>query len=88
MEELHPEQHEAFKKSSGIEAKDIKKPSAIWKHFRATDDPKKHKCVVSAMIITRISFSNLSFLVRLSEFNFDSRFVVKKSFAISIQRAT
>ena len=54
MEELHPEQHEAFKKSSGIEAKDIKKPSAIWKHFRATDDPKKHKCVVGAMIITRI----------------------------------
>merc|ERR1712241_687701 len=34
-----------FKKQSGIEAKDIKKPSAIWKHFQPTTDPKKHKCL-------------------------------------------
>ena len=46
LEEAHPEQHDAFKKQSGIEAKDIKKPSAIWKHFQATTDPKKHKCMV------------------------------------------
>ena len=50
LEEAHPDQHEAFKKSSGIDAKDIKKPSAIWKHFRSTGDPKKHKCVVSFCI--------------------------------------
>ena len=47
LEEAHPEQHDAFKKQSGIEAKDIKKPSAIWKHFQTTDDPKKHRCLVS-----------------------------------------
>jgi hypothetical protein len=46
LEEAHPEQHDAFKKQSGIEAKDIKKPSAIWKHFQPTTDPKKHKCMV------------------------------------------
>ena len=46
LEEAHPEQHDTFKKQSGIEAKDIKKPSAIWKHFQPTADPKKHKCMV------------------------------------------
>ena len=46
LEEAHPEQHDTFKKQSGIEAKDIKKPSAIWKHFQQTTDPKKHKCMV------------------------------------------
>lgn len=46
LEETHPEQHDAFKKQSGIEAKDIKKPSAIWKHFQTTVDPKKNKCLV------------------------------------------
>ena len=47
LEDTHPDQHDAFKKQSGIEAKDIKKPSAIWKHFQPTTDPKKHKCLVS-----------------------------------------
>lgn len=47
LEESHPDQHDAFKKTSGIEAKDIKKPSAIWNHFETTSDPKKHKCIVS-----------------------------------------
>lgn len=46
LEEAHPEQHDSFKKQSGIEAKDIKKPSAIWKHFQVTSDPKKNKCLV------------------------------------------
>ena len=47
LEDAHPEQHESFKKQSGIDAKDIKVPSAIWKHFLRTEDPKKHKCIVS-----------------------------------------
>ena len=47
LEDTHPEQHESFKKQSGIDAKDIKVPSAIWKHFLRTEDPKKHKCIVS-----------------------------------------
>ena len=51
LEENHAEQYEAFKKQSGIEAKDVKKPSAIWKHFQVTDDPKKHKCMVRKMFI-------------------------------------
>jgi hypothetical protein len=64
LEDVHPEQHESFKKTSGIEAKDIKKPSAIWKHFQITTDPKKHKCLVR--IILHVFF--VFFLYFLSRF--------------------
>ena len=57
LEEAHPEQHDAFKKQSGIEAKDIKKPSAIWKHFQPTADPKKHKCMVRFFLNLHNPFS-------------------------------
>ena len=79
LEEAHPEQHEAFKKSSGIDAKDIKKPSAIWKHFRATGDPRKHKCLVSIYYIL--------YLKPLALLKFTSLFfrcAAKKLFVISI----
>ncbi len=68
LEESHPEQHDAFKKQSGIEAKDIKKPSAIWKHFQPTEDPKKHRCIACSKEIL-CHYQTTSNLIRHLEHN-------------------
>ncbi len=53
LEEVHPAEHEVFKKESGIGSKQIRKPSAIWKFFEVTPDPKRHKCLVSKQMTSK-----------------------------------
>ena len=84
LEDTHPEQHESFKKQSGIDAKDIKVPSAIWKHFLRTEDPKKHKCIVSPH---NEIFSSKTCVHIFGIFEF-RRPAKRKSYVTSKQRAT